>query len=521
MSVPPPLTPPCGAAGAVSVFTLHNRHYAMKLPLLSLIALAPLLLHAGASCCGDVSAFADKPAATAAAGDTPRIALTETQRANLALRVDPVAARRIAVTAFALGEFITDPRGESAVSSRIAGRLVELKVAVGDTVKAGDTVAVVESRQPGDTPVRIALTAPASGTVDELAVRLGDPVSPDAALMRLSDHTRLVAIARIPQTHVAALKPAATLARVTPEGGAETTLTLESLNPRADALAGTVLARFKADNPAGAFTPGQRAAFRVILSESEHSHTIPREAVQGERGDLFVFVENATGVYEKRPVVVAEGDERFVPVRGVKVGDRVVTHGAYALRYAGASSGTLKAALEAAHGHAHGPNGEELGANAAPAESHPAGAHTHADGTVHNAAPAPKLPAGAHVHADGSVHVGDHAAPAPDDGLPDEDDLNFDPLRPMEEHADDDGHDHAGHDHEEGEAAADPHAGHNHAPGEHGKTAAPAPAVATKPFFTGSSGEVLLGTLAAGETLLLALALNTLRRRRDKEVSDA
>ncbi len=508
----------------------------MKLPLLSLslLALAPLTLHAGAACCGDVSAFVDKPAG--ATGDTPRIALNENQRANLALRVEPVAARRLARTVFALGEFVTDPRGESAVASRIAGRLVELKVAVGDTVKAGDTVAVVESRQSGETPARVALLAAAAGTVDELAVRLGDPVSPDAALMRLSDHTRLVAIARIPQAHAAALKPAETRSRVTPEGGAETTLRLDSLAPRADALAGTVLARFKADNPAGAFTPGQRAAFRVILSESDHAHTIPRDAVQGEHGDLFVFVENAAGVYEKRSVVTGEGDDRFVPVRGVTVGERVVTHGAYALRYAGASAGSLKAALDAAHGHAHGPNGEELDAAGAPAaESHPAGAHKHADGTVHVGAhaapeddaapdfdplrPAESHPAGTHTHADGTVHVGAHDAPAHAAGPADEEDLNFDPLRPMEAHADDEGHDHAGHDHAAGEAAADPHAGHNHAPGEHGKPAAPAKA--TKPFFSGSSGEVLLGTLAAGEALLLALALNTLRRRRDKEVSDA
>lgn len=474
---------------------------------LSLLALAPLLAfaHEGhthkadGSCCSDLSKFVAKPEAahTHSPGENPRVALKAKQVANLGLRTEKIAPAKIARTVLALGEITSDPRGESSAASRIPGRVVELKVALGDTVKAGDTLAVIESRQPGGDPTRVAVTALAAGTVDEVLTRLGDPVSPDAPLMRLADHTRLVAIARIPQANAAALKPGVTRARFTPEGGETREITLTSLTPHADPVTGTMTARFAIDNKDGALAPGRRAEFRVILSEKEWALTVPRDAVQGEHGDLFVFIENAPGVYEKHPVLVGEGDERLVAITGPEAGELVVTRGAGSLRYADTSSGSLRAALDAAHGHKHGPNGEEPGEEA----------HDHAPTVQPAVTPAP-----AHDH--------DHAG------------HNHD-------HDHDHDHDHAGHDHAKPATAggkttpakpvsgktalqAELDAAHGHSHGPNGEEPGEHAASASKPgFFSGDSGAVFFGTLAAGETLLLALALGALRRKERKEADRA
>jgi len=47
-------------------------------------------------------------------------------------------------------------------------------------------------------------------------------------------------------------------------------------------------------------------------------------------------------------------------VRGLFPADEVVTQGAYSLAFAGAGTLSLKAALDAAHGHEHNPDGSEL-----------------------------------------------------------------------------------------------------------------------------------------------------------------
>ena len=477
---------------------------------LSLLALAPLLARAeekhvhkaDGSCCSDMSKFVGQPAAHAHAheGENPRVVLKANQVANLGIKTETIAPAKIARTAFALGEILSDPRGESAAAVRVPGRIVELRVALGDRVKAGDTLAVVESRQTGGDPARVTVTALADGTVDEVLAHLGEPVSPETPILRLADHTRLVAIARIPQSAAGALKPGETVARITPEGAPARELVLTSLDPHADPANGTVTARFAFDNKDGALSPGRRAEFRVILSEKEHPVTVPRASVEGDHGDLFVFIENAPGVYEKHPVLLGDGDENRVAVTGPDAGERVVVQGAGSLRYADASAGSLKAALDAAHGHTHGPNGEEPGE-----EGH---THTHAAGETHS-----------HSHS----HDHDEDAHA-DMSEEDSEDVALEKaLKHAEEH-EHAGHTHAGETKTGGKTAlqAELDAAHGHAHGPNGEELGEHAAPAEKPgFFSGDSGAVFFGTLAVGEAVLLALALNALRKREKKEDANA
>ena len=90
-------------------------------------------------------------------------------------------------TVFALGRVEAVPAKRAVVSSRIPGRVIDLKATLGDSVAAGAEVARLESRQPGDPPPSIALKAPLGGLVTESTARLGEPVEPDKALLELTD----------------------------------------------------------------------------------------------------------------------------------------------------------------------------------------------------------------------------------------------------------------------------------------------------------------------------------------------
>jgi len=489
---------------------------------ISALALAPLAANAGDACCPDGGKF-DAPAghthAHAEAGHThhadanPRVTLKANQIANLAIKTEKIAPAKIARTAFALGDIEVDPRGESSAASRIAGRVVELKVALGDTVKKGDMLLVVESRQPGGDPAKIAVTALADGTVTEVLTRLGDPVSPDAQLLKLADYTRLIAEARIPQRYASDLTPGMTLARMTPEGSETREVTLDSFTPKADPVAGTLTARFSIDNTDGSLTPGRRVEFQVILSQKEFPVTVPRDAVQGEKGDLFVFVEETPGVYEKHPVRLGEGDERTVAITGPEAGERVVTHGAYSLCYADASNVSLQEAMEAAHGHKHGPNGEEPGE-----EGHAEGDHKHADGDAHDHEGHTHAAEGGkdHDHAaektdahEGHVHDADGKEVAVMKGA--ENTAASAAKTPAKTSALQEAMD-AAHGHKHGPGGEEPE-GHDDAK-KSGRTG-------LVKFLTGDSGWVFFATLAAGEAALLALAVTALRRKNKGTDSDA
>ena len=92
--------------------------------------------------------------------------------------------------------------------------------------------------------------------------------------------------------------------------------------------------------------------------EAVHAVVVPRAAVLGEMGDLFVFrqVTTAPFAYERTPVVVGLRGARDIEIiEGVLPGDRVVTRGNYPLQFVGV--GAQK--LEDDHGHSHGPGGHK------------------------------------------------------------------------------------------------------------------------------------------------------------------
>ncbi len=72
------------------------------------------------------------------------------------------------------------PRGIGDVSSPVSGKVTEIKVNVGDKVKEGDVLLIVEAMKMANE-----VHAPVSGTVEEILVRVGEQVNPDEVLIRI------------------------------------------------------------------------------------------------------------------------------------------------------------------------------------------------------------------------------------------------------------------------------------------------------------------------------------------------
>jgi len=64
------------------------------------------------------------------------------------------------------------------VKSRVPGKIVELKVKVGDSVKMKDVVAVMEAMK-----MKQPIPAPLDGTVKEIRVNVGDRVDPGNVIL--------------------------------------------------------------------------------------------------------------------------------------------------------------------------------------------------------------------------------------------------------------------------------------------------------------------------------------------------
>ena len=293
-------------------------------------------------------------------------------------------------TIFSLGRIKAISNKVAAVSSRIAGRIVELKVIAGDTVKAGDEVARIESRQPGDPPPVISLTAPLSGLVTSVDARLGDPLDLGKALLEITDLSEVYAVACVPEHQAGRMKPG-TVAHIKVAALPNEKFEGELLRfgTSADKESSTLDAIFRLPNPGGLLRAEMRAEFSIVLSKRSNVVSVPRAALQGESSNRFVYVKDfdLPNAFVKTKVQVGELNDRFVEIiNGLLPADEVVTRGAYSLSFAGASSVSLKEALDAAHGHEHAADGSELTPEAKAKMTAEHG-HEHDDHTEGSASP--------------------------------------------------------------------------------------------------------------------------------------
>ena len=281
------------------------------------------------------------------------------------LRIETVAAEEanFEETIFALGRIEEIPEKHGVLSSRIPGRVVGIEAREGDTVTAGQTLVRVESRQPGDPPPVIELKAPISGLIVKSHIGLGEPVEPEKELLDISDLSEVLAIARVPEHQAAKLAPGSK-AHIRISALGEQMLEGEMLRfgTTADRESGTIDAVFKIDNPGLRMRANMRAEFSIVMSLRENVLSIPRIALQGEASNRFVYVKDfdLPNAFIKSPVQTGAINDRFVEITsGLFPEDEVVTRGAYSLSFAGASSISLKEALDAAHGHEHNEDGSE------------------------------------------------------------------------------------------------------------------------------------------------------------------
>lgn len=317
------------------------------------------------------------------------IVLDETGVKNLRIETIEVEETDFEETVFSLGRIEPIPSKVASVSSRIAGRIVDLKAVPGDTVKAGDEVAKVESRQPGDPPPVIPLKAPISGLLTKVDTRLGNPVEPENAILEITDLTEVYAVARVPEHEAGRMAPGtkahikvASLPNEPFEGE------LLRFGTSADKQTGTIDAIFILTNPGGKLRGDMRAEFSIVLSRRGNVMSVPRASLQGEAANRFVYVKDfdLENAFVKTQVQVGEMNDRFVEIlSGLLPADEIVTRGAYSLSFAGASSVSLKEALDAAHGHEHAADGSEL--KAGDKASSGGDGHAHEEGEGGSASP--------------------------------------------------------------------------------------------------------------------------------------
>jgi cobalt-zinc-cadmium efflux system membrane fusion protein len=256
------------------------------------------------------------------------VSLSEAQQKAIGLQLVAADLRPLSELLNLNGEVRLLPGRQADVSTRISGQVKELYANLGDTVKAGQRLARVQSRLVGDPPPSVDVSASMSGVVDALNVSLGQSVEPTTVLYRISDRSQVNVIARVYEEDLGKVKLGQD-ARVHMLSYPDKVFSGKVIlvGPSLDPQSRTVEVWIRLANPDGLLKPNLFARAGVVLKQNEAALTIPNAAVIEANGEKFVFVRQS-GKYDRVEITTGTADDQFTEVTdGLVPGDEVVTQG--------------------------------------------------------------------------------------------------------------------------------------------------------------------------------------------------
>ncbi len=225
------------------------------------------------------------------------------------------------------GRIVTDPARHREVSARFPGVIRSVRRQPGDAVRAGDTLATVESDQSLET---YAVTAPIGGVVAARDANVGE-LSGQRTLFTIVDHSAVWAELAVFPRDRARVRPGAAVTVRLADSDAAAAGRIE----RVDVLAGAnqaVTARASLPNPDGHFLPGSFVTGEVAVDAREVPLAVRKGALQPFR-DFTVVFEKIGDTYEVRMLELGDAHGDWVEVlRGLAPGARYVTANSYLVK---------------------------------------------------------------------------------------------------------------------------------------------------------------------------------------------
>ncbi|MFO9702926.1 efflux RND transporter periplasmic adaptor subunit [Legionella pneumophila serogroup 1] len=254
--------------------------------------------------------------------------LTSAQTKMLGIKVVDATNRPMAQLLGLNGQVQLLPDAQADVSIRISGSVTAIDVNLGDSVKAGQRLATVQSRLVGNPPPSVAVTAPIAGIIDARNINLGQAVEPNTVLFHISNRDKLLVIAQVYEEDLGKVKVGQEVtihALSYPKQTFPGQVTL--IEPNLDPLTRTVNVRITLDNKEGLLKTGMFVRANVILARNEAALTVPNAAVLQADGEQFVFVQNGD-IYDRVVVKIGAVDDDYSEITdGLVPGDLVVTQG--------------------------------------------------------------------------------------------------------------------------------------------------------------------------------------------------
>lgn len=256
------------------------------------------------------------------------VALSEKQAEALQLQLAKASQRPVADLLTLNGQIELLPNAQAYVGVRISGSVTLIDANLGDSVKPGQRLAVIQSRLIGNPPPSVAVNAPIAGIIDARNVNLGQAVEPNTVLFHISNRDMLLVVAKVYEEDLRkiALEQEVNIHVLSyPKHLFHGKIVL--IEPNLDVLTRTVNVQISVNNKENLLKPGMFVRANVLINKNKNALTVPNEALLEANGEQFVFVHSGA-VYNRVEVSTGSSDDEYTQITsGLHPGDEVVTQG--------------------------------------------------------------------------------------------------------------------------------------------------------------------------------------------------
>ncbi len=228
-------------------------------------------------------------------------------------------------TITAYGPVTYSPEQVSHMRARFPGEITKVYVRLGDSVKAGDPLAQVESNE---SLRKYTLRAPIAGQVIDRRANLGETTEGEV-LFTIASFKPLWAELKLFPNQLQGITPGQKVLLTSETLSHQTRL--QHLLPGKDGKP-FVTARVEIANSDGRWLPGMFATGYIALEEVEVPLVVDNRALQSFEGETVVFVQEGDA-YEARSVEVGRSDlEQTEVLDGLKAGEQYVVENSFLIK---------------------------------------------------------------------------------------------------------------------------------------------------------------------------------------------
>ena len=250
--------------------------------------------------------------------DEKTIHLTGEQLAGAGITFAAAAPGIIDAGVDLLGEIRPNDNQLAHIVPRFPGIVREVRRTIGDAVRSGDTLAVIES---SESLAPYELKTLIDGVIIEKHLTRGEAVSRESEAFVVADLSTVWVDLSVYQKDLPRVRLGQPARVHAGESVPDADGQISYITPSVDQLTRTATARVVLPNPDGRWRPGMFVTARAFQPIAVPL-AIPHPAVQTVEGRAVVFVESAKGVEPRAVTLGREGGEQVEVLSGLSPGER-------------------------------------------------------------------------------------------------------------------------------------------------------------------------------------------------------